>query len=56
MFNSMFDEYFKKIIRLNRFQESCNVKCYKEIKRSKSLQKAEAYLESKRAATMEFFC
>ena len=33
-----------------------NVKCFKEIKRSKSLQKAEAYLELKRGSTMELFC
>ena len=43
----MFDElteikYFKKN---NRFQKSYNVKYCKKIKRSKSLQKAEAYLE-----------
>ena len=33
-----------------------NVKYFKEIKCSKSLQKAEAYLEPKWASTMELFC
>ena len=61
MFNSIFDElkvvkYFKKIITLNKFLESYNVKSFKEIKRLKSLQKAEVYLEPKRASTMELFC
>ena len=32
-----------------------NVKYFKEIKRSRSLQKEEAYLEPKRASTMELF-
>ena len=46
----MFEElpeakYFKE--RYNRFQESCNVKCFKEMQLLKSLQKAEAYLEPK---------
>ena len=40
--NSMSDELIK-------------VKHFKEIKRSKSLQKAGAYLEPKRACTMELF-
>ena len=53
----MFDElrevkYFKKN---SRFQESFNVKYFKEIKLLKSLQKAEACLEPKRASLMEFF-
>ena len=57
MFNSMFDElkeekYFKEI---NRFQKSYNLKYLKEIKRLKSPQKAEAYLEPKKASTMELF-
>ena len=39
----------------NRFQESYNVKYFKEIKRLKSLQKAEAYLEPKQASMMEHF-
>ena len=38
--------------RNNRFQESYNVKYFKEIKR---LQKAEAYLEPKQASMMELF-
>ena len=54
MLSSMFDElkevkYFKEITDF----ESQNVK---ETKRLKSLQKAEAYLEPKRASTMELFC
>ena len=58
MFNSIFDKlkdakYFNKN---NRFQEFYNVKYFKEIKRLKNLQKAEAHLEPKRASTMEFFC
>ena len=32
------------------------LKYFKEIKRSKSLQKAEAHLEHKEASTMELFC
>ena len=32
------------------------VKYFKEIKRVKSLQKAEAYLEPKRTSAMELFC
>ena len=54
----MFDElkevkYFKKN---NRFQDSYNIKYFKEIKRLKSLQVlAEAYLEPKLASTMELF-
>ena len=39
----------------NRFQESFNIKYFKVIKRLKSLQKAEAYLEPKRASAMELF-
>ena len=42
--------------RNNGFQESYDVKCFKEIKRLKSLQKAEAYLELKQASMMELFC
>ena len=38
-------KYFKE--RYNRFQESCNVKFVKEIKRLKSLQKTKTYLETK---------
>ena len=33
-----------------------NVKCFKEIKRLKSLQKTEVHLEAKRACAMELFC
>ena len=35
--------------------ESFNVKYFKEAKRLKSLEKAEEFLEPKRASTMEFF-
>ena len=42
--------------RNNRFQESYDVKYFNEIKRSKGLQKAEAYLELKEAPMMELFC
>ena len=40
----------------NRFQESYTVRYFKVINRLKSLQKAEAYLESKRASIMKLFC
>ena len=46
-------KYFKKIIRLNRFQDSYNEKYFKRLE---SLQKAEAYLEPMRTSTMELFC
>ena len=36
--------------------KSYNVKYFKEIKRLKSPQKAEAYLELKRISMMELFC
>ena len=57
MFNSIIDElkevnYLK---RNNRFQESYNVKYFKEIKWLKNLQKAEAYLEPKQASTMNLY-
>ena len=58
MFNSMFDELKevkKELYRSNRFQESHNVKYFKEINRLKSPQKAEAYLEPKQASTVEPF-
>ena len=42
--------------RSNRFQECYYVKYFKEIKRLKSLLKAEAYLEPKQASMMELFC
>ena len=49
MFNELKEvKYFKEITDLKSH--------FKEIKRSKSLQKAEAYLEPKRASTMELFC
>ena len=49
----MFDELIEvKCFKNNRFQEPY-VKYFKEIKRLKSHQKAEAYLEPKRASTME---
>ena len=59
MFNTMFDEqkeakYFKEITDF----KSYSVKHFKEIKRFKSLQKAEAYIESKYAkqvSTMKLF-
>ena len=55
MFNNMFDELKEvKCFKNNTFQESY-VKYFKEIKRWNSLQKAEAYLEPKRASTMELF-
>ena len=55
MFNRVSDEL--KEARYFRFQGSHNVKYFKEIKLLKSLQvKAEAYLESKRASTMELSC
>ena len=40
---------------LYRFQESYNVKYFKEINRLKSPQKAEAYLEPKEALRWSFF-
>ena len=49
----MFDEL--STLKNNRFQESYNVKYFKEIKRLKSLHKAEAYLEPKRVSTTELF-
>ena len=39
-----------------KFQESYNIKCFKEIKPLKSSQKAEAYLEPKQVSLMELFC
>ena len=56
--NSMFDELkeVKLLLKNNKFQESYNVQYLKEIKRLKSLQKAEVYLEPKRASTVELFC
>ena len=53
---SMFDElkevkYFREITDF----KSLNLRHIKEIKHLKSLEKAEAYLEPKRASTMELF-
>ena len=66
MFNSMFGElkevnYFEKkkqnkTKKKKQIQKSYNVKYFKQIKRLKSLQKLEAYLEPKRVSTMELFC
>ena len=56
MFNSTFDELKQVLLRNNRFHGSSNIKYVKEIKRLKDLQQAEAYLEPKRASTMELFC
>ena len=50
----MFDKL--KEVKYFRFQESYNVKYFKEIKRLKSLQIAEAYFEPKRVSTMDLFC
>ena len=44
------------MIRLNRFQEPYNENSIKKIKRLKSLQKGEVYLETMRASTMELSC
>ena len=56
MFNNIFDELKEvKCFKNNRFQEPY-IKYFKEIKRLRSLQKAEAYLEPKRASAMELFC
>ena len=46
----------KVLKRSNRFQECYYVKYLKEIKRLKSLLKAEAYLEAKQESMMELFC
>ena len=53
----MFDKLkeAKYFLKNNRFQEFFNVKYFKEIKRLKNLQKAEAHLEPKRASAMELF-
>ena len=58
MFSSIFDELkeVKDFTKNNRFQESFNVKFFKEIKRLKNLHlKAVSYLEPKRASMMERF-
>ena len=58
MFNSMLDELKRsKVLQgNNRFQESYNVKYFKEIKYLKSLQKAEVFLETKPISAMGLFC
>ena len=53
MLNSMFDEL--KDVK-HRFHESYDVKYFKEMKRLKSLQQAETYLETKQASMMELYC
>ena len=57
MFNSIIDELkeVNDLKRNNRFQESYNVKYFKEIKCLESLLKAEVYLEPKRISAMELF-
>ena len=58
----MFDELkeVKYIQGITNFRSlivtSYNVKYFKERKRLKNLRKKEAYLEPKRATTMELFC
>ena len=51
MFNRMFDE----LKEVKHFKESYNVKFFTEIKRLKSLQKAEVSLEPKQVSMMELF-
>ena len=53
MFNTMFGEL--KEVKY-RFHESYDVKYFQEIKRLKSLQKAEVYLETKQTSMMELYC
>ena len=49
--------WLKELQRSCRFQETYNVKSFKEIKRLKCLLvKAEAYLEPEQASMMELFC
>ena len=58
MSNSVFDELkeLKYFNRNNRFQESYNVKYFKEIKRLKSLQvKTEVHLEPKQGSMIQLF-
>ena len=46
----------KKVLwRNSKFEESYNVKCFKEINHLKSPQKGEAYLEPKQTSTIELF-
>ena len=58
MFRGMFDElkevkYLKEVTDFKNVIMYVIVKYFKEIKRLKSLLKAEAYLESKQASMME---
>ena len=58
LLNNLHDCTFKRskvLLKSNKFQEFYDVKYFKEIKRLKSLQKAEAYLELKPVSTMELF-
>ena len=54
---SIYDHKNEQLLNFHiiKAQESYNVKYFKEIKRLKSLQKAEEYLEPKRASMMELF-
>ena len=56
MFDQLKEEVLKKIVGFNRFQELYNEKSFKKIKRLKSLQKAEVYLQPMQASTRELFC
>ena len=52
--NSVFSSMFDELKEVNFFKEITDFKS-PEIERLKSLQKSEAYLEPKRASTMELF-
>ena len=61
MFKGMFDElkevkYLKEVTDFKNVIMYVIVKYFKEIKRLKSLLKAEAYLEPKQASMMELSC
>ena len=61
MFKSMFDElkevkYLKEVTDFKNVIMYVIVKYFKEIKRLKSLLKAEAYLEPKQASMMDLSC
>ena len=61
MLKNMFDElkevkYLKEVTDFKNVIMYVIVKYFKEIKRLKSLLKAEAYLEPKQASMMELFC
>ena len=60
MFNSMFDES-KEVKQLTEIADFKNLmmtlkKYFQEIKRLKSLQKAEVFLEPKQVSMVELFC